>query len=287
MKVTIEEQSGFCFGVQRAIELAENLLNQGEKVYCLGEIVHNEIEVDRLKRKGLVFIDHKDLASLKNSNVLFRAHGEPPETYALARKNNLRIVDGTCPIVHGLQRRISKKALEDPIENKQVVIYGKAGHPEVEGLIGHAQNKAIVVREAGDLEKIPDNKKVILFSQTTMEPKGFQEISEALKSRTGQPSPEIHNTICRHISHREPGLRKFARSHDVIIFVSGKKSSNGKILYDISRSENPNTYFVSDESEIHPEWFENMKSTGVSGATSTPVWLLENIAEKIRGFTKN
>lgn len=286
MKVSVEEQSGFCFGVRKAIDLAEKLLEQGEEVYCLGEIVHNEKEVKRLKEKGLVFIEYEDLVSLKNKTVLFRAHGEPPEIYEIARKNNLRIVDGTCPIVLNLQKKIGKKAIENPEGEARIVIYGKEGHPEVEGLKGHSGNRAIIVRDIEDLEKLPENEKLILFSQTTMDTKGFQEISEKLKTGRNNPAPEIYNTICRHISHREPGLRKFARANEVVVFVSGKKSSNGKILYDICRSENSLTYFVSGVDEVKSEWFSGVRSAGVSGATSTPVWLLDQVAKRITSFTK-
>ncbi len=290
MKIDIEAESGFCFGVSRAIELAEDELEKGNKVYCLGEIVHNRKEVERLLSKGLVFIDHDELKELKNSKVLIRAHGEPPSTYELAGKNNLRIIDGTCPIVRKLQKRIKEKYLED--KTGQILIYGKQDHPEVIGLNGQTEGNAVVIREPEMLSKLHLKGKVSLFSQTTMDTEGFKILSEKLSEhleseRNRNMEIEIHNTICRHISHRQPGLIRFANEHDVIIFVSGKNSSNGRILFDICKKANPESHLISESHEIRKEWFDGYESTGICGATSTPKWLLQEVYQYISDFTIN
>jgi 4-hydroxy-3-methylbut-2-enyl diphosphate reductase len=288
VKISIEEKSGFCFGVDRAIKMAEEILDRGETLYCLGEIVHNEKEIKRLTDKGLVFIEHSGLENLKNKNVLIRAHGEPPKTYRLAERNNLTLIDGTCPIVLALQKKIRKQYEKMDKEKGHILIYGKKGHPEVTGLIGQTDNKAIVVNDPNELPGETGGKDVFLYSQTTMDTGGFLEIGEKL-SRMQDPGKgqklEINNTICSHISHREPGLRKFSGMNDVIIFVAGINSSNGRILYEICKSENEETYFISDPEEIDPAWMKGIGSVGISGATSTPLWLLEKVAEKIKSFT--
>ncbi len=290
MKIDIEAESGFCFGVSRAIELAEEELEKGNKVYCLGEIVHNRKEVDRLQSKGLVFIEHDELKELKNSKVLIRAHGEPPSTYDLANRNNLEIIDGTCPIVKKLQKRIKEKYLED--KSGQILIYGKEDHPEVIGLKGQTDGNAVVVKEPQMLSKLKLKGKISLFSQTTMDTEGFQILSVKLSEPAGNDRNrnvdiEIHDTICRHISHRQPGLIRFANEHDVIIFVAGKNSSNGRILFDICKKANPESHLVSECHEIRKEWFDGYESTGICGATSTPKWLLQEVSDYISDFTIN
>ena len=290
MKISIEIKSGFCFGVKRAIALAEERLEQGERVYCLGQIVHNEKEVERLIKKGMIFIEHDDLDKLYDKTVLIRAHGEPPGTYEKAKKNKLRLIDGTCPIVLGLQKKIKKRFSENDLSDSQIIIYGKDNHPEVRGLKGQANNQALVVKSAEEIKKTDFKKKVFLFSQTTMDVKGFNKIESLIKQKVldnEEGEVEVNNTICRHISHRETGLRDFAREHDLIVFVAGKHSSNGRVLFEICRSENPESYFVTGPEEIQAGWFVGKSSAGISGATSTPEWLLEEVAEKIREFTKN
>jgi 4-hydroxy-3-methylbut-2-enyl diphosphate reductase len=290
VRVRVEEKSGFCFGVKRAIQLAEEALDRGENIYCLGEIVHNEKEVSRLKKKGMMFIDHDQLPLLKNKTILIRAHGEPPGTYSIARKNNLRVIDGTCPIVVSLQKKI-KTCFEDmDPDSEEIIIYGKKGHPEIIGLQGQINNQGRVIRKKEELGEITDKKKIHLFSQTTMDTSGFQEIAVELESNIGRKaniSVDVNNTICNHISHREPGLRKFARENDTIIFVAGLNSSNGRILYEICKDENPDTFFISEVEELKDDWLKNRINIGVCGATSTPEWQLREVAEKIRNFTQN
>ncbi len=289
MKISIEEKSGFCFGVKRVIEIAESLLDRGEKIYCLGEIVHNEKEVKRLKDKGLIFIEHSDLDSLKDKTVLIRAHGEPPETYQRADQNNLKLIDGTCPIVAGIQKKIRKSYEQLDNRNEQIIIYGKEGHPEVRGLIGQTEGNALVVGSKDDFENADLKKKIYFFSQTTMDVSGFENIcTHLMQDQIEKREVEVNNTICKHVSHREPGLRKFASQNELVIFVAGKKSSNGRILFEICQEENPETHFISEPGELKQEWFnKSWKTVGVCGATSTPVWLLKKVAEKIQIFTEN
>ncbi|HRW63243.1 MAG TPA: 4-hydroxy-3-methylbut-2-enyl diphosphate reductase [Bacteroidales bacterium] len=288
MRVEIDNNSGFCFGVVNAIQLAEKELNQNDILYCLGDIVHNSAEVERLKTKGLVTIDHEQLKTLKNCKVLLRAHGEPPETYEIAIKNNIQLIDASCPVVLKLQNNI--KLGFDAILRKggQIVIYGKEGHAEVNGLVGQTNGKAIVIGSADDLHKIDFTKPVNLFSQTTKSIEGFYDVQEEIKKRMveaqGTDNIEFiaNDTICRQVSHRQPQLREFVKKHDIVIFVSGKKSSNGKMLYQVCKEENPNTYFVSDTDELQTDWFLNAHSVGICGATSTPRWLMEKIAQNIK-----
>jgi 4-hydroxy-3-methylbut-2-enyl diphosphate reductase len=287
MKIEIDSNSGFCFGVVNAIQLAEMELERNETLYCLGDIVHNSAEVERLKTKGLVSIEHDQLKTLKNCKVLLRAHGEPPETYEIAIKNNIELIDASCPVVLKLQNNI--KLGFDAILKKggQVVIYGKVGHAEVNGLVGQTNGRAIVISGIEDLHKIDFSKPVNLFSQTTKSIEGFYDIQKEIKKRMieTQQTENIkfisNDTICRQVSHRQPKLHEFVKKHDVIIFVSGQKSSNGRMLYKVCKEENPNTYFVSDIDELKSEWFKNIESIGVCGATSTPRWLMEKIAENI------
>lgn len=288
MIVEVDEKSGFCFGVRNAVEIAEQALLRGEKVFSLGPIVHNDIEVERLSALGLQTINHEEFNLLKNCKVLIRAHGEPPETYLVAEKNNLTIIEATCPIVKKLQLRIKETWNNTKRKPGQVVIFGKAGHAEVVGLMGQTWNEAFLVHNKEDIQKIPFSGEVYLFSQTTMSVREYNSIAESVileMKKKGISDAEIHfhknNTICGQVSNREPRLRAFARKHEVIIFVSGKESSNGRMLYDVCRNENPDTWFVSSPEEIKKEWFQDRNSVGICGATSTPKWLIDKIKETI------
>lgn len=288
MKIEIDSNSGFCFGVVNAIQLAEMELENNDSLFCLGDIVHNSAEVDRLKEKGLRTINHDEFKNLKNCKVLLRAHGEPPETYKIALENNIQLIDASCPVVLKLQKNI-KLGFDDILEKGgQVVIYGKEGHAEVNGLVGQTNEKAIVIGGISDLNKIDFTKPINLFSQTTKSIEGFYEIEKEIRKRMidTQGKDDVllitNDTICRQVSHRQPQLREFVKKHDVVVFVSGKKSSNGKMLFQVCKDENPNTYFVSDESELDKSWFVNAKSVGICGATSTPRWLMEKIGELVK-----
>lgn len=284
MEAEIDNKSGFCFGVQNAVEIAEEALHRGEKVYSLGPIVHNDKEVERLSELGLVSIDHDEFRNLKNCKVLIRAHGEPPETYMIAEKNNISIIEATCPIVKRLQSRIRDTWLSNKENGWQVVIFGKQGHAEVVGLLGHTQNEGILVSGPDDLDKIDITRPVWLFSQTTMSVRDYRDFANRILMKmkeNGIQDPEsmIHmsNTVCGQVSNREPHLKQFAKQHDILVFVSGKESSNGKMLYSVCKSINPDTYFVSSPDEIDRSWFIGKKSAGICGATSTPKWLIEKI----------
>lgn len=291
MITTIDSNSGFCFGVVYAIQMAEDELAESGKLYCLGDIVHNNMEVERLKKEGLEIIQHSDLENLKNCKVLIRAHGEPPSTYETAIKNNIELIDASCPVVLKLQNRI-REGYEDILEeNGQIVIYGLEGHAEVNGLKGQTKNNAIIVMNESDLDKIDYSKPIKLYSQTTKSTKGFFHMKKEIEKRIeesgsmGTVSFEANDTLCRQVSNREPQLLKFASAHDVIIFVGGKKSSNGKILYDVCKSVNPNSYFVSDPTELNSDWFTNINTVGICGATSTPMWLMEMVEKEIQNFS--
>lgn len=287
MKIEIDSNSGFCFGVVNAIQLAEMELEKNDTLFCLGDIVHNSAEVERLEKKGLISINHEQFKTLKNCKVLLRAHGEPPETYETAIKNNIQLIDASCPVVLKLQNNIKLGFDTILAKGGQVVIFGKEGHAEVNGLVGQTNGKAIVISGLEDLNKIDFSKPVNLFAQTTKNIEGFYEIQKEIKNRMveiqGTKKVEFiaNDTICRQVSHRQPQLREFVKKHNVVVFVSGQKSSNGKMLFQVCKEENPNTYFVSDVDELKPEWFKNTKSVGVCGATSTPRWLMEKIAENI------
>ena len=282
-KVEIDEGSGFCFGVVTAIHKAEEELAKGETLYCLGDIVHNSREVDRLKTMGLITINREEFKQLKNAKVLLRAHGEPPETYMIARENNIEIIDATCPVVLRLQKRIRQGYLADSDEEKQIVIYGKSGHAEVLGLVGQTDGKAIVIEKAEEAKKLDLNKSIRLFSQTTKSLDEFQEIVEYFKQHISPEATfEYYDTICRQVANRMPKLREFAATHDLIFFVSGKKSSNGKMLFEECLKVNANSHLIDNEKEIDPSLLQNVKSIGVCGATSTPKWLMEKIYNQIR-----
>jgi 4-hydroxy-3-methylbut-2-enyl diphosphate reductase len=288
MEVEIDKRSGFCFGVQNAVEIAEKALLKGEKVFSLGPIVHNDKEVERLASLGLVSIDHEEFGKLHNVNVLIRAHGEPPETYLTAARNNITIVEATCPIVKRLQSKIKDTWNKSRETNGQVVIYGKPGHAEVVGLLGQINNEGILVNGPDGLSKIDISRPVYLFAQTTMSVTDYVHFADMLHEKmkeSGITDTEKHliinKTICGQVSNREPSLKEFATKHDVIVFVSGKESSNGKILYSVCKKINPDTYLVSSVEEIKNSWFEGRKSAGVCGATSTPKWLLEHVKDHI------
>ena len=287
IKVEIDEDSGFCFGVVTAIHKAEEELAKGETLYCLGDIVHNSREVDRLKTMGLITINREEFKQLKNAKVLLRAHGEPPETYMIARENKIEIIDATCPVVLRLQKRIRQGYLADSDEEKQIVIYGKSGHAEVLGLVGQTDGKVIVIEKAEEAKKLDLNKSIRLFSQTTKSLDEFQEIVEYFKQHISPEATfEYYDTICRQVANRMPKLREFAATHDLIFFVSGKKSSNGKMLFEECLKVNANSHLIDNEKEIDPSLLQNVKSIGVCGATSTPKWLMEKIYNHIRTLIK-
>ncbi|WP_040400903.1 4-hydroxy-3-methylbut-2-enyl diphosphate reductase [Cecembia lonarensis] len=291
MEVTIDKNSGYCFGVEFAIKMAEDEMEVSDKLYCLGDIVHNDMEVRRLRDKGLVVIDREQLQELNDCKVLIRAHGEPPETYKMAIENNIELIDASCPVVLKLQHRVKTAFDKMEKEEGQIVIYGKKGHAEVIGLTGQTLEKAIVVMEDKDLEKIDFTKPVTLFSQTTKSTKGFYElkakIEERIKAEKGEFNEfdfNANDSICRQVSNREPQLQRFAQENDVIIFVSGKKSSNGKALYQVCKNENERSYFVENEAEINPDWFKPTDRIGICGATSTPMWLMEQVMHHINSL---
>lgn len=282
-RIETDPHSGFCFGVVTAIRKAEEELMRGTPLFCLGDIVHNSDEVERLRKRGLVTINHSDLANLpEGSRVLLRAHGEPPSTYETARRRGLTVIDATCPVVLRLQERI-RQAYSSAESGAQIVIYGKHGHAEVNGLVGQTRGEAIVVEDADELPKIDFTRPVILFSQTTKSIDGLQHLADAIRERLDtSASFTAHDTICRQVSSRAEGLRNFAASHDVVIFVAGAKSSNGRALFAECRSVNPRTYLVANRDEILPEWLKDAKTIGICGATSTPSWLMEQAADRMR-----
>ncbi|AFL84277.1 (E)-4-hydroxy-3-methyl-but-2-enyl pyrophosphate reductase [Belliella baltica DSM 15883] len=294
MNVTIDKNSGYCFGVEFAIKMAEDEMQESDQLFCLGDIVHNDMEVKRLSEKGLVVIDREKLQELTNCKVLIRAHGEPPETYKTAIENNIELIDASCPVVLKLQHRVKTAFDKMEKEKGQIVIYGKKGHAEVIGLTGQTLEKAIVVMEEKDLDKIDFNKPVTLFSQTTKSTKGFYELKERIENRIKETKGTLtevdfnaNDSICRQVSNREPQLLNFSKENDVIIFVSGKKSSNGKALYQVCKSQNEKSYFVENESEIDPSWFRSEDKIGICGATSTPMWLMEQIKSHITSLEHN
>lgn len=281
--VEIDKDSGFCFGVVNAIENAEKELSGEEELYCLGDIVHNSQEVDRLQKKGLKTINHETLQTIRDKKVLLRAHGEPPSTYETAAKNGIKIIDATCKVVLQLQKKIHRQFRESDMLHSQIVIYGKIGHAEVNGLVGQTDGKAIVIEKKKDLDLLDYSKNIFLFSQTTMSVNNFREIVKEIKSRMKENVVfRYYDTICRQVANRIPNIRKFAGEHDLILFAAGKKSSNGKVLLEEAKKSNPNTHLISSPEEINPEWLKNIHSVGICGATSTPKWLMEKIAKAIQ-----
>lgn len=292
MVVEIDENSGFCFGVVTAIDKAEAELARGNGLSCLGDIVHNASEVERLRLRGLDTITHEDLEELHDSAVLLRAHGEPPSTYELLRRNNNRVIDATCPVVLRLQQRI-KQAYDEAKQRYAagrtgsmplILIYGKHGHAEVNGLVGQTEGNAVVVQGVDALDDIDLDRDILLYSQTTKSIEGFKHIVEEIKKRKRKGTFEYFDTICRQVATRSEKIKGFAASHDTIIFVSGAKSSNGKVLLEECRKVNPRTYAVTDGSEVKREWIEGAESIGICGATSTPAWLMEEVREVVIGM---
>ncbi len=287
MKVTIDPNSGFCFGVNQAIQTAESELEAGNAIYCLGEMVHNKVQMDQLKAKGLIVINHTDLPSLIGRKVMVRAHGEPPETFQLIKDLGITLIDATCPIVTNLQQKISESYTSGQASGAQVVIYGKSGHAEVAGLNGNAGNDAIVVTKESDFEKIDFSKPTRLFSQTTMDGEGYARIGEAIRKRmleVGNSDLNINKSVCRQVSGRAPMLRVFAAEHDVILFVGGSNSANGAYLFSVCKDKNEKSFFISTKEDIDLNWFENITSVGITGATSTPGWLIEQVSDFIKGL---
>lgn len=284
IKVEIDESSGFCFGVVTAIHKAEEELAKGRKLYCLGDIVHNSREVERLKAMGLITINHEEFKRLHDAKVLLRAHGEPPETYLTAQKNNIEIIDATCPVVLRLQKRIKQEHLaKDNAEDKQIVIYGQNGHAEVLGLVGQTNGRAIIIEKLEEAMQLDFSKSIRLYSQTTKSLDEFWEIVNYIKEHIAPSATfEYYDTICRQVANRMPNIRKFAASHDLVFFVSGKKSSNGKILFEECKKVNPNSHLIDSEEEIDKTLLQDVRSIGICGATSTPKWLMEKISAHIQ-----
>lgn len=278
LQVTIDKNSGFCFGVVYAIQLAEEILNANSSLYCLGDIVHNDEEIARLQNKGLKIISHDELKTLKDKTVLLRAHGEPPSTYQIAIENNLTLVDASCPVVLKLQNRV-KQSADDA---KQIYIYGKRGHAEVEGLIGQSTNEVTVFQDVNELDFELMPKKISLYSQTTKSTDRFYKIYNTFLENG--IDVELNDTTCRQVSNRDVQIREFAKSHDVIVFVSGIKSSNGKVLYDVCKNNNIRTHFISSPEQLDDNLFFENESVGICGATSTPMWLMEKVKEKINNI---
>ncbi len=282
VNIEIDKRSGFCFGVVTAIRKAEEILSKEKKLYCLGDIVHNNKEVDRLKKMGLITINHDEFKQLKNTKVLLRAHGEPPETYQIAKQNNIEIIDATCPVVLQLQKKIEKEHEEQVVKDKQIVIFGKNGHAEVLGLVGQTKGKAIVIENLEEAKKLDFGKNIYLYSQTTKSLDEFKEIVEYIeKEKSPNATFEYHDTICRQVANRIPNIKTFAASHDLVFFVSGKKSSNGRILFSECKKVNPNSYFIDSAESINKELLQGAQSIGICGATSTPKWLMEEVYQEI------
>jgi len=279
MKVETDRRSGFCFGVIKAIKTAENELDNEKQLYCLGDIVHNGMEVQRLEKLGLKTISREEYLRMSNCKVLIRAHGEPPETYEYAKNNNIELVDATCPVVLTLQEKVKNSYQKSLADQGQIVIYGKKGHAEVIGLDGQAEHNTILLESIDDVDKIDFSRPVWLYSQTTKRIEDFEAIAKLVKSKMKPGVPiDIKDTICRQVSNRVPNLKKFVVNYDLILFVAGRKSSNGKYLFTICKESNPNSYHISNPDEINPDWFEGVNSVGICGATSTPNWLMEKVA---------
>lgn len=281
--VTIDKTAGFCFGVTGAIRKAEEELKNGS-LYCLGDIVHNGQEVERLSALGLITIDGEQYQQLKNARVLLRAHGEPPQTYETAKRNGIEIIDASCPVVLNLQKRIRETYEKTKQDNGQILIFGKPGHAEVIGLQGQTHNTAIVIENEKDLNKVDFSRPIYLFSQTTMSIEAFQSISEAVLQRSGLVN--IYDTICRNVANRVDSIRQFAQQQDVVLFVGGKKSSNAKVLFEHCKQANPNSYFIESPEDLNALNFQttlNFK-VGITGATSTPLWLMEQVKEALLNY---
>ncbi len=287
MNIEIDKKSGFCFGVVKAIAKAEEELAKGEVLYCLGDIVHNGKEVERLEKMGMITINHEQFAQLHDAKVLLRAHGEPPSTYETAQKNNITLIDASCPVVLKLQSRVKTAFDTSREDDTQIVIYGQHGHAEVNGLVGQTGGNAIVVEKESDLSKVDFSKNIRLFSQTTKSLEGFNHLIQNIANQKQEESKfEYSDTICRQVSNRIPNITTFAQQNDIVIFVSGKKSSNGKVLFQHCKSINPNSYIVSEPSEVLELNLDLTKKIGICGATSTPMWLMEQVAETLSTLEK-
>ena len=290
MEIEIDNGSGFCFGVTTAIRKAEEELEKGGILYCLGDIVHNGMECERLKDMGLVTINHDDMRELHNVKVLLRAHGEPPETYELARRNNIEIIDATCPVVLQLQKRIKQQynanaqSPGQPVKSDaQIVIFGKKGHAEVLGLVGQTDSSAIVIENFDEVKRLDFTRDIYLYSQTTKSLDEYHRIIDYIQSHISPSAAfKSFDTICRSVANRMPNISQFASRHDLILFVCGRKSSNGKVLYNECLRVNPNTHLVEDSHEIDSSWLEGIQSVGICGATSTPRWLMEQCRDAIQ-----
>ena len=293
LNIEIDNGSGFCFGVTTAIQKAEEELARGNKLYCLGDIVHNGMECERLREMGLITINHDEMAQLHDAKVLLRAHGEPPETYELARRNNIEIIDATCPVVLQLQKRIkrqydSNNQPESPSQSfksaAQIVIFGKKGHAEVLGLVGQTHSNAIVIEHFDEVSQLDFSRDIYLYSQTTKSLDEFHRIIEYIQEHISPNATfKSFDTICRSVANRMPNISQFASRHDLILFVCGRKSSNGKVLFEECRRINPNTHLIEGPAEINPQWLEDIKTVGICGATSTPKWLMEQCRDAISG----
>lgn len=288
LKIEIDDHSGFCFGVTTAIQKAEEELQKGGTLYCLGDIVHNGIECERLKQLGLITINHETFETLHNAKVLLRAHGEPPETYETARRNNLELIDATCPVVLKLQQRIKQKWQATENEERQIIIHGQAGHAEVLGLVGQTHGEAIVVENPAQLEKVATDRNTYIYSQTTKSLEGYKQIVEAIEQRI-EPGKktESFDTVCRQVANRMTGIGEFAKAHQLIFFVCGRKSSNGKILFNECKRVNPNSYQIESPGEIDLSLTDGVESIGICGATSTPKWLMENCKQEILNYNNH
>ena len=284
IQIEIDNGSGFCFGVTTAIKKAEEELAQGETLYCLGDIVHNGMVCERLRQMGLITINHEDMKNLHDVKVLLRAHGEPPATYELARQNNIEIIDATCPVVLKLQKRI-KEQYEQGVG--QIVIFGKKGHAEVLGLVGQTESTAIVIENFDEVKKLDFSRDIYLYSQTTKSLDEFHRIISYIQSHiSSEATFRSFDTICRSVANRMPNISQFATRHDLILFVCGRKSSNGKVLYNECLRVNPNTHLIEGPGEIEPDWLNNIETVGICGATSTPKWLMEQCRDKLLNIEK-
>jgi 4-hydroxy-3-methylbut-2-en-1-yl diphosphate reductase len=284
--IAIDPASGFCFGVKFAVEKARKELAQHYQLYSLGQIVHNPVEVERLKKEGLKVIDHQILDNLSNARVLFRAHGEPPESYQGLKERNITLIDATCPVVLKLQQRVKQAYIRSLENNGQIIIFGKKGHAEVIGLIGQTKGTAILVETNEDLNQIDFNRPIELFSQTTKDVDKFNDLVQIVQSKS-KNTFEWHDTICRQVSNRGPLIKEFAARHEVMVFVGGAASSNAKVLFNICKKVNLNSYFIEQANEIDFSWFEGKKSIGISGATSTPSWLIKEVEVQIKSRLLN
>lgn len=288
MRVEIDERSGFCFGVVRAISEAEKALGEGGTVYSLGDIVHNRVEVQRLEALGLRTVTHDEMPRLAGCRLFIRAHGEPPTTYAAAQRLGITLIDATCPVVARLQRRVKEAHEAMRAVGGQVVILGKRGHAEVVGLTGQVAEPTIVIEGAGDLAQIDFTRPIHFLSQTTQSVALFGQLGAEMKRRAADPAQvRLDDTICRQVSGREEHLAQFAARFDAVLFVCGRKSSNGRVLFEVCRRANPRTYNIEEAAEIDPAWLEGAASVGICGATSTPRWLMQRVAEAVEALGRS